>query len=145
MDDLKDHCIFDEGETLPSHLQRFDFVICLGLLYHLKNPFAFVESLAQSTRHCILQTWIFTHLSPGITDVGQNSLVYLLDERELNGDSTNYWIFNDTAVTRLCRRCGFEVLDKLRLPNNPEGIGTPNRMELGMRGFYLLRSLINTS
>ena len=50
MDDLKDHCIFDEGEILPKHLRKFDFVICLGLLYHLKNPFAFFESLARSTR-----------------------------------------------------------------------------------------------
>ena len=87
---------------------------------------------------------MFTHLSPGLIDVEQNALVYLLDEQELNADPTNYWVFSDTALSRLCRRCGFEVIDKLLVPNNEQGIGTPNRMELGLRGFYLLRSLQNT-
>jgi tRNA (mo5U34)-methyltransferase len=143
MGDLQNSCISNNGIILPRQLQNFDFVICVGLLYHLKNPFAFIQSLAQITQYCILGTWMFTHLSPGLIDVEQNSLVYLLDDRELNADPTNYWVFSDAALSRLCRRCGFDLMDKLLVPNNEQGIGTPNRMELGLRGFYLLRSLIN--
>jgi len=143
--DLKANCIHNEHDSLPQDTQHFDFSICLGLLYHLKNPYAFIESLARITRYCIVQTWIFTQLPPETADLSQSSVAYLLDDRELNGDPTNYWIFSDVALTRLFRRCGLEVLDKLLIPNNPQGIGTPNQMDLLMRGFYLLRSSINIS
>ncbi len=142
MDDLKANCIYNESDCLPANLQKFDFSICVGLLYHLKNPYAFVESLAKITRSCILGTWTFSHLPPQLTDVGGASLAYLLDDAELNGDPSNYWILSDAAVARLCRRCGFEVLDRLLIANNPRGIGTPNQMELLMRGFYLLHSRV---
>jgi tRNA (mo5U34)-methyltransferase len=143
MADLRASCIHNEHDSLPQDIQHFDFSICVGLLYHLKNPYAFIESLARITRYCIVQTWIFTQLSPETTNLSQ-SVAYLLDDRELNDDPSNYWMFSDVALTRLFRRCGLEVLDKLVIPNNSQGIGTPNQMELLMRGFYLLRSPINT-
>jgi SAM-dependent methyltransferase len=143
MSDLRNNCVHNEHDSLPQDMQHFDFSICVGLLYHLKSPYAFIESLARITRYCIVGTWIFTHLSPETPNLSQ-SVVYLLDDRELNGDPTNYWIFSDVALARLFRRCSLEVLDKLLIPNNPQGIGTPNQMELLMRGFYLLRSSINT-
>lgn len=141
MTDLKSSCISNEASSLPANLQKFDLTISLGLLYHLKNPFAFVESLSNLTRHCVIHTWVFTHLPPAMAESTAPSLAYLLDAEELNDDASNYWIFNDTGVTRLFRRCGFEVISKLLVPNNAECIGTPHRMELLMRGFYLLKSL----
>ena len=64
MSDLKANCIHNEHDSLPQDMQHFDFSICVGLLYHLKNPYAFIESLARITRYCIVGTWIFTQLSP---------------------------------------------------------------------------------
>jgi tRNA (mo5U34)-methyltransferase len=145
MADLKANCVSDSNNSLPVDLPSFDFAICVGLLYHLKNPYAFVESLARITGHCLLGTWIFSHLAPELAEVSRASLAYLLGDRELNDDPSNYWIFTDAALTTLCRRCGFDVLDTLLVPNNPRGIGTPADMALRVRGFYLLRSRVNTA
>jgi tRNA (mo5U34)-methyltransferase len=98
MADLRANCIHNEHDSLPQDIQHFDFSICVGLLYHLKNPYAFIESLARITRYCIVQTWIFTQLSPETTNLSQ-SVAYLLDDRELNDDPSNYWMFSDVALT----------------------------------------------
>ena len=38
--------------------QKYDAVFFLGTLYHLKNPFFLLESLARLTRYCLVRTCI---------------------------------------------------------------------------------------
>jgi SAM-dependent methyltransferase len=133
--------VFDTNGVLLSAKEPFALTICVGLLYHLKNPFSFMQSLAEMTSYCVLGTHLFTHL-PGddVPEIGKWPLVYLLGERELNHDPTNYWIFSDTAMMRLVERSGFNIIEKEFRSNNPEGVGRPDRTDKGLRGFYLLRS-----
>lgn len=51
----------DSGFTLPD--KRYGLAFCLGLLYHVKNPFSLLENLAQRTQYCVLSTRI-AQLSP---------------------------------------------------------------------------------
>jgi tRNA (mo5U34)-methyltransferase len=120
----------------------FDLVVCVGLLYHLRNPFAFMESLAKVSRYAVIGTHIFTH-TPGLRVAIQDSpMAYLIDVDEVNSDPTNYWMFSQTAFVRLATRCGFQVLGNLCVPNNDLGIGVPDRLDLGIRSFLMLKSVI---
>ena len=46
----------DSQFDLPR--QRYGLVLLLGILYHLKNPFYVLETLAKHTRYCVLSTRI---------------------------------------------------------------------------------------
>ncbi len=82
--------------------ERFGLVVALGLLYHLKNPFWFLEHLAQHSRHILLSTAIL----PGRR---REPIAYLAGDREFRNDSTNYWFFSEAGLLRLLDRAGWDV------------------------------------
>ncbi len=92
----------DEQFTLPG--QRFGVAVCLGLLYHLKNPYFFLEKLARHTHHCLLSTRI---LPPAKVS---DAVAYLTGFREFEDDPTNFWFFSEQGLLRLLDRTGWDVV-----------------------------------
>jgi hypothetical protein len=41
---------------------------------------------------------------------GAQPMAYLVDDRELNDDPTNFWIFSEEALKRIVRRSGWNIL-----------------------------------
>jgi hypothetical protein len=99
--------------------REYHLVFCLGVLYHLKNPFLLLETLARSTHYCILSTKVARYVQmPGRlgrrtrVDISATPLAYLLDPYEVSEtDPTNYWVFSETGLRRLVARAGWTVLD----------------------------------
>lgn len=87
----------------------YGLALFLGILYHLKNPFYVLETLARSTRYCLLSTRVAARTMAG-TLIRQEPVAYLLDSREANNDPTNYWIFSQEGLLRLTKRAGWKVL-----------------------------------
>jgi 2-polyprenyl-3-methyl-5-hydroxy-6-metoxy-1,4-benzoquinol methylase len=85
---------------------RFGLVLALGVLYHLKNPFFFLERLAYHSRYCLLSTRI---LPRGQT---RDAVAYLTREGEFENDPTNFWFFSEAGVERLADRCGWDITRK---------------------------------
>ncbi len=85
--------------------ERFGLVVALGLLYHLKNPFYFLETLARHSRYCLLSTRIL----PARRLVKRRAIAYLTADREFDNDITNYWFFSGSGLLRLLDRCGWEI------------------------------------
>lgn len=120
----------------------FDLTFCFGLLYHLKNPFAFLESLSRISKRVILGTHLITH-EPGIgSRIDSFSMAYLVDSLELNNDPTNYWMLTDKAFRRLAERSGFTIEAAFTTSRTELAIATPDSTELGVRGFLALRSTV---
>jgi hypothetical protein len=90
----------DDGFRLDG--ERFGLALAFGLLYHLKNPFWFLEHLARHSRLCLLSTAI-------LPKRGHGPIAYLSGEREFQSDSTNYWFFSEAGLLRLLDRCGWDV------------------------------------
>jgi tRNA (mo5U34)-methyltransferase len=88
----------------------YGLTFCLGLLYHLKNPFFVLEHLARISRFCVLSTRIARRLPDGAPMPDGHALAYLLAEDELNLDDTNCWIFSEPALRRLLERTRWEVV-----------------------------------
>ena len=84
--------------------ERFGLVLALGLLYHLKNPYYFIEKTALHARYALFSTGI---LPRGKT---QEPVAYLAGDREFHDDPTNFWFFSEAGILRLLDRCGWDVL-----------------------------------
>jgi hypothetical protein len=91
--------------------ERYGLVLLLGILYHLQNPFYVLRHLAEVADHCILSTRVARFAGPEETPIGELPVAYLVDTRETNADSTNYWIFSPAGLRLIVRRAGWVVLD----------------------------------
>lgn len=125
----------DEGFELPA--RPYSMAFCLGLLYHVKNPFHLLESLSRYARVCLLSTRIMRTF-PGGEPVPAHPAAYLLGADQLNSDETNFWIFNEAGLRRLVARSGWELE---RFYSTGDGDASdPDSLVHDERAFCLLRA-----
>jgi hypothetical protein len=99
--------------------RRYGLAFFLGTLYHLKSPYYALESLAQQARYCVLSTKTATLASAraGLgrsrdVRIAEMPVAWLLRERELNNDPTNFWVFSHGGLERILERAGWTVLER---------------------------------
>ncbi len=120
----------------------YGLVLLLGTLYHLKNPFYVLETLAKNARYCVLSTRIAS-ITPSKTKMEKEPLAYLLDRRETNNDASNYWIFSPAGLLRLAKRAGWQVLGSSLTPSKKRP--NPVDPDADSRMFLFLRSELRSS
>ncbi len=98
----------DSRPSLPG--SNYGLAIMLGVLYHLKNPYLALETLARNSRHLYLSTRIASLTPDRTLNFGALPMAYLVDDRELNNDPTNFWIFSEAGLKRIVRRSGWNIL-----------------------------------
>lgn len=126
----------DEQFSLPR--EHYDVAFFLGILYHLKNPFYVLESLARRVDRCFLSTKVAKFAKPGGLRIEPVPVAYLLDADEANNDATNYWVFTDAGLRRLLHRTGWDVLDYMTAGNTTTS--DPGSAAGDERAFCYLRS-----
>jgi SAM-dependent methyltransferase len=103
------------AETLPvSQIACADLVLCVGLLYHLENPFRAIRNLHAWTRNLLIVE--------GMCIPGTTAVMELLDERTLQDQGLNYVAFYPTeaSLVKMLYRSGFPFVYRfLRLPAHP--------------------------
>jgi SAM-dependent methyltransferase len=108
-------------QDLPSsNLGGFDLVTCFGLIYHIKDPMALLDTLSSMMKpgaRLVLETHVLSRPSDDARFV----------EGSFWGDATYWWIFGDQCLMAMLRASGFaEVSMKFkadcdsRNPSNPE-------------------------
>ena len=103
----------DTRPQLPSF--TYGFTVMLGVLYHLKNPFYVLETIAARADWCVLSTRIAQVTPAHRTRIEDEPVAYLLGAREANHDPTNYWIFSSAGLLRLLERTGWIVMGHRRV------------------------------
>jgi tRNA (mo5U34)-methyltransferase len=105
--------------------ERFDIVLFMGVLYHLRHPLLALDLLYE---HVVKETLIFQSLLRGastVASVEQNypfsdvnvfrqdgyPLMYFVEHRYAN-DPTNWWIPNRACVEAMLRSSGFDILER---------------------------------
>jgi tRNA (mo5U34)-methyltransferase len=123
----------------PFQLEgQYGLVLFLGALYHLKNPFHVLEMLSQHARYAVITTRI-ARFTPGARlPIRDAPVAYLVDERETNYDSTNYWIFSEAGLRRLLDRTNWVVCRFLTLGDTESS--DPASSEGDERAYCLVRS-----
>ncbi|HLW59015.1 MAG TPA: methyltransferase domain-containing protein [bacterium] len=103
-----------ENPTIES-LGQFDAVLCLGLLYHLENPFLAIRNLSALTREiCIIETMIAPFASP---------LTALIEEREGEDQGRDYiaQIPSEAWLLKVLHRVGFPYVYRVSpMPDHPD-------------------------
>jgi tRNA (mo5U34)-methyltransferase len=115
--------------------QKYDVVFFLGTLYHLKNPYFLLESLARITRYCFLSTRIAKQTADG-SSLAPHPVAYLVGPQECNNDDTNFWIFSDQGLKRLIDRTGWNLLSYVTIGDTAGS--TPADPTRDERAFCLL-------
>ncbi len=117
--------------------ERYGAVLFLGTLYHLKNPFYVLETLAGHARYCFLSTRVARWNPRREIRLDGMPVAYLLDPDECNADTTNYWIFSPAGLERLARRAGWSICSAA---TSGSADSDPSSQEDDERMFLLLRS-----
>jgi tRNA (mo5U34)-methyltransferase len=134
---LQIHAVdLDARPNLPS--SNYGFTLMLGVLYHLKNPFLVLETLARSSRYIFLSTRIASLSPDRKTNFGALPIAYLVEEDELNNDNSNFWIFSENALRRVVRRSGWDVIHYTTI--GPAGAADPVTPGGDARAFILAKS-----
>jgi tRNA (mo5U34)-methyltransferase len=115
--------------------QKYDAVFFLGTLYHLKNPFFLLESLARTTKYCFLSTRIAKQTADG-QPLSPYPVAYLVGPQECNNDDTNFWIFSHQGLKRLIDRTGWKLLSYVTIGDTISS--TPADPDHDERAFCLL-------
>ena len=115
--------------------EKYDAVFFLGILYHLKNPFFLLESLARITKYCFVSTRIAKQTADG-QPLSQSPVAYLLGPQECNNDDTNFWIFSEQGLKRLIERTGWDLLSYITIGDTASS--TPADPDRDERAFCLL-------
>jgi tRNA (mo5U34)-methyltransferase len=103
--------------------EKFDLVIFMGVLYHLRHPLLALDLLH---RHVVGETLLFQSMLRGSPEVPELSEDYAFSEegifdvpgfpklhfveRRYAGDSTNWWIPNRACVEAMLRSAGFSIV-----------------------------------
>jgi len=105
-----------------SNVERFDYVLFLGLFYHLKYPVLVLDRLAEMTRE---RMFFQSHLLGSAGDTYKDQSNYEIDtpllenpyfprllfiEKLYNRDPTVWWIPNYTALEPLLRSAGLKAI-----------------------------------
>lgn len=128
----------DQPLTLSG---QYGLTFCLGVLYHLKNPFQLPESIARISKHCVISTRIMALTPDRKADLRAYPVGYLLDKDELNADSTNYWVSTDEGLGRLCERAGWSVVR--RSYSAASDSSDPVHAANDVRAYYVLESIVS--
>ena len=91
----------DVLELAPETVGRFDVVLMLGVLYHMRHPLLALERVASVTAGRLI---LDTHVDMVGAD---RPLAAFYPGSELNGDPTNWWGPNEAAVLAMISAAGF--------------------------------------
>lgn len=92
----------------------FDVVLYLGVLYHMRHPLLALERAAAVVRpggYVLIET-----LAESCRLSGRRTMGRFIEGAEINGDQTNWWVFNEPALKAMCRAAGFRGVEILRAP-----------------------------
>jgi tRNA (mo5U34)-methyltransferase len=97
----------DVLDHTPERLGTFDVVLFLGVLYHMRHPLLALERMAAMTRELLV---LETHVeSLGV----RRPLAAFYPGAELDGDDSNWWGPNLSAVEALLRAAGFARVERV--------------------------------
>jgi tRNA (mo5U34)-methyltransferase len=85
----------------PETVGRFDVVLFLGVLYHLKHPWPALERVASVCDGLLI---VETHAD--LLDLGRPAMA-LYPGAEIAGDASNWWGPNVAALKAMLREEGF--------------------------------------
>jgi tRNA (mo5U34)-methyltransferase len=108
---------------LPTLDEKFDIVLCLGVLYHLRYPLLALDLIRE---YAVRELLVFQSMLRGVGETAPLKADYPFEERDVfdtagyphlsfverryAGDPTNWWIPNPACAAAMLRSAGFEIV-----------------------------------
>jgi tRNA (mo5U34)-methyltransferase len=105
--------------------ERFDVVLFLGVLYHLRHPLLALDLIRETVTKDLLVFQSMQRGSPDVQPVAEDYAfqdttpfeqrvypVMHFVERRYSGDPTNWWIPDRACVEAMLRSSGFDILSR---------------------------------
>jgi tRNA (mo5U34)-methyltransferase len=105
--------------------ERFDLVLFMGVLYHLRHPLLALDILHE---HVVADMLVFQSMLRGSLDLGSDEKDYDFNDRSpferasfpamyfvehrYAGDPTNWWVPNRACAEAMLRSAGFRISDR---------------------------------
>jgi tRNA (mo5U34)-methyltransferase len=114
-------------------LGMFDYVINIGVIYQLENPFDYLRRVSLVTRNTMFLE------SEMLIDQSLSDYAWFI-EKAYRGDQTNWWICGPNCLVGMARSAGFSEADfrgMAAMP--PQGKKTQEGYEMQGRGVVICR------
>lgn len=101
-----------DAEELTEDVGKFDLVLCLGILYHMKDPWKMINLLGKITKQqVIIESW---------TDGNYLNMPAMIfyPNGEINNDFHTYWGPNILCLLNMLYKAGFNKLEVKHLVNS---------------------------
>lgn len=95
----------DVLELSPGKVGTFDLVMCLGVLYHMRDPLLALERILSVTKRQLI---LDTHVEHLMTN---RPMIAFYPGKELNNDPTNWCGPNRAAVEAMLKAAGFRRVE----------------------------------
>jgi tRNA (mo5U34)-methyltransferase len=108
---------------LPDLGEKFDIVLCLGVLYHLRHPLLALDLIR---RYAVRDMLVFQTMLRGTKEIASVEQDYPFEERDIfeapgfprmsfverryAGDPTNWWVPNLACALAMLRSAGFDTI-----------------------------------
>ena len=102
-----DYRVLDVDELSPETVGRFDIVMFIGVLYHLRHPLQALERVCQLTREmALVESFV---IDEGLPKNGEplRAVMEFYETDELGGQVDNWYGPNTACLLGLCRAAGF--------------------------------------
>ena len=100
----------DVLDITPETVGKFDLVLLLGVLYHMRSPLLVLDRMAAVTNdHLIVETIV------DLTNIGRPALAFY-PNRELANDPTNWFAPNESALHAMLHVAGFQRVETVFRP-----------------------------
>ena len=111
----------DIDELTVDRLGTFDFVLFLGVLYHLRHPLLGLERVCALTRKCafIESYTIDAYLEEGVGT--SKAIMEFYEGIEMGGQIDNWWGPTSKCIQQMARAAGFACIDHLYTADRRSG------------------------
>ncbi len=106
----------DVFDLSPDSVGKFDVVLFLGVLYHLKNPYGGLEQVAGLCNQVLM-----IETAGAMFDV-EEPVMRFYAGCELNNDATNFWAPNPKCLENMLKDLGFSSVEFLDSPDGQDRI-----------------------
>jgi len=102
-DHFKSQAEWRKGSIYELPDERFDIVLCYGVLYHINDPLtAMINCFKSALDQVLFEGLFYEHPQP---------LLWLLAPREFHGDPTSVYALSTGYLTKVATICGFKLVD----------------------------------
>jgi len=120
----------DVMDLSPENVGEFDLVLCLGVLYHMRDPLLALERISSVTKRQLI---LDTHVDCLTTN---RPMIAFYPGNELNNDPTNWCGPNPAAVEAMLKTVGFR---RVEIAHQLLGSNVPYRLARALKRKFVDR------